>query len=308
MPTRGGTKQKEMPSVPDTLPLGIQHWVASQSNVEPSCQLSPRTIETLSSTIYHDLTADVAPFVPGRRRRPVFVGVTGMPGSGKSTMLERIIRAILDEDGGGGDYVKLDMDTAVRWHPLGRSLYHLHDPNTGEALPVGDVDRLHSCYHAVQPAYAAAERRILQEANRHVVADVLRGNAQFYLHRAHDAGYETVLVYVHTPRAMAIERMRRRTRKTGMFIERDHAVEIHRYIRDALPWWCMWVDRSFWVDGQTARDEEPRMIELTDLAQRKDWRQRLARTREALRAHGAQLEDERPRRRKRDDHLTRPSY
>jgi adenylate kinase family enzyme len=199
-------------------------------------------------------------------KRPVAEGVTphllitiGAPGVGKST----VSGAIASKRGAGDDYVTVDLDTAVKYHPRYSDIWAVPSAATGNPAGVGYTLGYLSCNASLGDLLLRIyEDIIFAKGPRYNV--ILQAHTQVNIILAKLAGFRVTLLFVGTPLATAQARSRTRAITTGKFLAanlaaQDEVVEsMWVDYRLTAAWYGMWADEFLVADNRrgAATDED----------------------------------------------------
>jgi hypothetical protein len=192
----------------------------------------------------------------------------------------------------GGDYVVLDFDLAVKYHPRFRDVWNIPDAITGKPTGVGVTIGLLACNHSLEGILIKLYQDLVTADKKYNI--ILQSHEQLDMPFASDNGYVTTLLYVGVPLSVAVARTRKRAVETGKFLaetlqEQDEIVENmwNRYALSA-PWYGLWADQFLVANNRKeARSDARARAEILKNVREiplhgKDWHARMTEAREAI--------------------------
>ena len=197
-----------------------------------------------------------------RGKKPVRSGETphliltiGAPGAGKST-----VAAAVAKERGSGDYVTVDLDVAVKYHPRYLGVWGVPDVATGKPTGVGMTTEYLVCNNSLIDILVQIISDLLEAKKYNII---FQSHSQFSLIEAKMSGYRTTLLFVGVPLKTAIQRSRDRAIKTGKFlasnlaIQDEHIYSMWSGYRVMAAWYGLWADEFLVADNsRTAKDSD----------------------------------------------------
>lgn len=237
------TKRKSAP-VSSVIPV---EWVDPYSAYS-ECDVNAAEFEAATVAAREDLLTGKKPVAEGTR--PHLLITIGAPGSGKST-----VAATIAADRGDGDYVAIDLDTAVKYHPRYKDIWSAPSALTGRSTMIGFTLSYLACNATLEDMLIRIyEEIVFSEGPRFNL--ILQSHSQVNIILAKLAGYRVSLLYVGTPLAVARKRSRTRAAETGKFLAptlavQDDVVESNWVdYRMSAVWYGMWADEFIVVDNR----------------------------------------------------------
>lgn len=222
-------------------------WVPVE--VEKSCRLTEGEAEAAGARARKALTAGHRTAAErGTGAPPRSVYTMGAPGSGKSSVSQLLIRA--PPFSAGADFISIDLDEAIKYHPRYRGVYLLPDLD-GQATAAG----LASAYHVYNQQMEEVVFPIINELGGAGYDLLLNQVGARGLRDGKRHGHLTTLLFVGAPVAVAQARVRSRAVETGRFLERSLAAQARRvadWWRGDLilaPWYALWADEFYVADN-----------------------------------------------------------
>jgi predicted ABC-type ATPase len=258
------TPPKPLATKRKTAPVGAfipVEWVDPYSAYS-DCDVNAAEFEAATVAARKDLLTGKVPVAEGTP--PHLLLTIGAPGSGKST-----VAAAVAADRGDGDYVTIDLDTAVKYHPRYKDIWSAPSALTGRSTMIGFTLSYIACNATLEDMLIRIyEEIVFNDGPRFNV--ILQSHAQVNIILAKLAGYRVSLLYVGTPLAVARKRSRTRAAETGKFLAptlavQDDVVESNWVdYRLSAVWYGMWADEFIVVDNRreflTNKADLPRAI------------------------------------------------
>jgi len=248
----GGARRAE------PLPAPPLRWIGRSAATE-GLKLSPGETKELEERLPGELARGHAPAAARRAAPPQTIYTMGAPGAGKSTISELYARRLSTAGAGPGparDFISLDLDSAVKYHPRMKGIYMLPDLGgrpTGVALTTLHLAANYELEKVLHPTV----NRLCAEGYDLLLNRVGVGGAR--VAKAH--GHRTTLLYVGAPLPAAQARAQARALETGRFLSptlaaQDRLVE-EMWERDAqlAPWYALWVDEFLVASGSGSAPE-----------------------------------------------------
>lgn len=146
----------------------------------------------------------------------------GCIGAGKSTTATRFVAHRFPDR----DFVEVDSDDVLDFHPLGADVWRLHDMQTGAVVPgAGHIDAYFKCREQLMRVLDdLVDRELLaipgSGAGAAVVPPprydvILHGHRPELLQHGARVGFHTVALFIAVPRPLNLHRMRARAQRTG---------------------------------------------------------------------------------------------
>lgn len=229
------------------------------------CAVTSEEVEEAMKTARRDLLQGKKPVAAGKK--PHLIITIGAPGAGKSTVAEAVAA-----ERGDGDYVTIDLDVAVKYHPRAKGMWNAPSAVTGKPTGVGLTTSYFTCNLQLEDVLISIyEDLIAADKARPRYNIVLQSHTQVNLIDAKLAGFRTTLLFVGAPLETAIQRSRQRAIDTGKFLAptlraQDEIVySMWMLYRTTAAWYGLWADEFLVADnGQKAS---------TDRAARAQFRQ-----------------------------------
>lgn len=233
-----------------------QDWVDSEY-MYGACAVTPAEMEAALKAARKDLLRDKRP-VP-RGSAPHLIITIGAPGAGKSTVAEAVARR--GDHGDYGDYVTIDEDVAVKYHPRYAGVWGVPSAVTGRPTGVGFTMGYLMCNQHLLGGVMVRIFEELVHAKGPRYNIILQSHAQDNLIEAKLEGYRTTLLFVGVPLPVAIRRSRDRAIATGKFLAptlaaQDEIVDsMWNLYRRSAAWYGLWADEFLVADNsRPARD------------------------------------------------------
>ena len=185
-----------------------------------------------------DLLQGKRPLPPNSGRRHLVIAVAA-PGSGKTTVARQFVAARFGAQIAADHFVEVDYDDAINYHPAGPDLWHLRDAVSGKPVPVGSTETFFACRKEVIEVMRDVLRALIKEGRYHLVLHHLRGDG---LRPAHRLGFHTILLFVGTPRQVAVRRAAARVQSQGRYFTEDDVTYWYEQYREAMAFWALWAD------------------------------------------------------------------
>jgi dephospho-CoA kinase len=209
--------------------------------MRPNCDVSPANRVGLADRMRERLVRGRRPAVRGTAPRIVFVW--GGPGSGKTTTARLFARQRWPDC----DFVDLDMDDAVHFHPAGSSMFEVRDALTGRPVRgVGNAHAMNHCIQQVTAEYLDAVHAVFRERRYH---QIMHHASPDLMAEAAHMGYRTALLYVSVPFELAARRARRRAATTGRFLDGDTFRRFFRTHQQLAPHYAGMCDAAYALDN-----------------------------------------------------------
>lgn len=238
---------------PKKAPAATEHKWIDTSALPDSCDVTPEEYARAAAAARKDLVKGKKPVPKGQT--PHLLLTIGAPGSGKHTLAAAIAA-------GKGDYVIIDVDAAVKYHPRYRGLWKLPDAVTGAATSVGSTSTWFMCGNALFNIFGPIVNDFMEKPGAKYNI-VLLTHDQIPLINAKLAGYRVTLLYVGVPLSVAVARSRSRAVKTGKFLtstlERQTEVveSMWEYYKRTAAWYGLWADEFLVADNrQESKSDE----------------------------------------------------
>ena len=265
-------------------------WINAEYLVD-ECRVSQAEWDKARVAARKDILAMKKPVAAGKQ--PHILVTIGAPGVGKST-----VAAAVAKSRGHGDYVIIDIDVAVKYHPRYYKIWNTPNEMTGKPTGVGITQGYWTCNAPLEDIMTQLYDDILHSSeNRYNI--ILQSHSQINLIGAKLAGYRTTLLFVGAPLKTVIKRSRNRAVETGKFLtatlsSQDEVVSsMWMLYRTTAAWYGLWADeflvannsRGGTVDQAIARigkmiQEIP--LQCTQQGACGSWADRLATAQEAI--------------------------
>ena len=224
-----------------------RQWVDPYSAYS-ECEVSPAEYAAALAAAREDLLGKKKPVPAGTA--PHLLITIGAPGAGKSTVSEAVAA-----ERGSGDYVTIDMDVAVKYHPRYRDIWAAPSAVTGRATGVGFTQSYLACNSSLTDILIRIYNDVVfgVEARYNVI---LQSHDHTNIIAAKLAGYRTTLLYVGVPLEIAKARSRIRAVETGKFLApnlaiQDEVVEtLWVDYRSTAAWYGLWADEFLVADNR----------------------------------------------------------
>jgi dephospho-CoA kinase len=239
----------------------VREWINPQYLSE-ACSVSLSELEEALARARADLLRGKKPLAAGVV--PHLIVTIGGPGSGKSTVAE----AVAKKWGNGGDYVTIDLDTAVQYHPRFAGLWGAPSVVTGQHLGVGLTTAFFSCNLSLERVLDQIYDELLYSGQARRYNLILQSHSHTSLVEAKLAGYRTTLLFVGAPLQLALQRCRARAVETGMFLAptlslQDEIVySMWATYRAMAVWYGMWADEFLVADNSSPGRDAAQVAKL----------------------------------------------
>lgn len=233
----------------ENLPKTDVVWV-NPSDSFKSCKLTSDELNAASATARRFLLRNIKPVPEGKT--PRLIMAIGAPGSGKSSLAMTLAKHT--DNNTNSDYVVIDFDTAVQFHPRYNNIWTTPDGVNGDTTNVGFTLMHASCNNPLESMLDDILTEIISNpkvkyniiVQSHIFSNIII--AKLF-------GYNVSLFYVGVPVKTAIARARARAIKTGKFlsptlkIQDDLVREVwNEYIYQA-PWYGLWANKFYIVNN-----------------------------------------------------------
>lgn len=210
--------------------------------------MSPAEYDAALAAARKDLLGGKKPVPAGTA--PHLLITIGAPGAGKSTVSEMVAA-----ERGSGDYVTIDMDVAVKYHPRYCDIWAAPSAVTGRATEVGYTLSFLACNSMLEGILTHIYNDIVfGEGDRYNV--ILQSHTHINIIHAKLAGYRVTLLFVGVPLKIAKARSRTRAVETGKFLApnlaiQDEVVEsLWIDYRMTAAWYGLWADEFLVADNR----------------------------------------------------------
>jgi predicted ABC-type ATPase len=224
-----------------------RQWVDPDS-VYSECEVSPAEYDAALAAARKDLLGKKKPVPAGTA--PHLLITIGAPGAGKSTVSEAVAA-----ERGSGDYVTIDMDVAVKYHPRYRDIWAAPNAVTGRATEVGFTLSYLECNSLLEDILIRIyDDVVFGEGARYNV--ILQSHAHINIILAKLAGYRVTLLFVGVPLEIAKARSRTRAVETGKFLAANLAIQDQVVesmwvdYRKTAAWYGLWADEFLVADNR----------------------------------------------------------
>jgi hypothetical protein len=234
-----------------------RHWI-NPGNLNVACEVTRDEVEAALKAARRGLLRGKRPVSPGET--PHLILTIGAPGAGKSTVAAAVAaRRPAPSPGKAADYVTIDFDVAVKYHPRYKDVWNAPSVRTGKPTGVGFTMGYLACNAALVGILIQIYQDILHsEGGQYNI--ILQSHVQANLIQAKLAGYRTTLLFVGVPLRTALRRARTRAAATGKFLAPTLAAQDEtvtrmwtKYLHTAA-WYGMWADEFLVADnGRTAK-------------------------------------------------------
>lgn len=224
--------------------------------VHDLCTVTPDEVEKAMKTARRDLLRGKKPVAAGKD--PHLIITIGAPGAGKSTVAEAVAA-----ERGDGDYVTIDLDVAVKYHPRVKGMWNAPSAVTGKSTGVGLTTSYFTCNLQLEDVLIGIYEDLIaadKAGPRYNI--VLQSHTQINLIDAKLAGFRTTLLFVGAPAETVIQRSRQRAVDTGKFLAptlraQDEIVySMWMLYRTTAAWYGLWADEFLVADnGQAASSD-----------------------------------------------------
>ena len=222
-------------------------WVDPYSAYS-ECDVPAAEFDAAAAAARADLLKGKRPVAKGTA--PHLLITIGAPGAGKSTVSEAVAA-----ERGSGDYVTVDLDTAVKYHPRYRDIWAAPSAVTGHPTGVGFTLTYLACNSSLEDMLLRIyEDIVFSEGPRYNV--VLQSHSQINIILAKLAGFRVTLLFVGAPLAVAQARSRTRAVATGKFLAPNLAIQDEVVesmwvdYRLTAAWYGMWADEFLVADNR----------------------------------------------------------
>jgi len=216
-----------------------REWVDAEYLLE-RCKVSSDEWDKARAAARKDLLSKKKPVPAGQQ--PHLIVTIGAPGAGKSTVAAAVARSR-----GRGDYVTIDVDVAVKYHPRYFGMWNVPNVATGKPTGIGVTSGYWTCNAPLEDILIQLYEDILHsDKDRYNI--ILQSHSQINLIGAKLAGYRTTLLFVGVPLETAVRRSRSRAIETGKFLTatlgaQDQVVfSMWVTYRDTAAWYGLWAD------------------------------------------------------------------
>jgi len=237
-------------------------WV-SLVHLDENWELTPKESKTITETIYRDVTKNIKP-VP-KNVSPIAIVMMGAAGAGKSTVGLAFAKDLIVTN-----FVSLDADTVIRYHPRYTTLWDLRDPVTGKLSPLRSIE-VHGIVARMMHnlMFDVRQKCIVNQYNLLINGHLNTESLTFLKYNK----YTTVLIYVYTKLQIAKDRSWRRAAQTGQFfghtrkVHEKTIVNYHEEYIHQVPMYSMLADILMIVDNtadhQDAKKRDKHVFEHT---------------------------------------------
>lgn len=245
---KGKAAAQKVPEL--VLPAGANPWIGNPFDI---CKpLSDAELKEAAQKMEDDLLKGKTPMK--KDAMPHFIQSIGTPGSGKSTVTN-LATAIIhkwNDDWHSDNYVVLDFDALMKYHPRTKDVWSIPDM-LGKPTGIGFAQGWTKCEDFLTPLMQKFVDKVIE----------LRYNMIVQSHQfttmidAKMHGYACTLVYVAAPLELAQQRARRRALTTGMFLSvtlarQDEFIEERaKWYRTHSPWYALWADHFIAVKNDS---------------------------------------------------------
>lgn len=244
-----------------------RQWV-SESSMWDSCTVDAKEMKKALAEARRDILAGKKP-VPAKTRPHLLITI-GAPGAGKSTVADKAVDAT--------NYVVIDIDVAVKYHPRYQNVWSAPDVVTGKPTGVGFTTTYMTCNDGLDDMMERIFYDLISaKGPRYNI--ILQSHAQGHLIDAKSVGYRVTLLFVGVPLEVATQRSRERALKTGKFLAptlaaQDKIVEKmwSQYLQMAV-WFGMWADEFLVANngGRLARTAQTIQVVPLHCGGEKSW-------------------------------------
>ncbi len=238
----GGRAKKTKNKDPPERLLPPQSWIPDP--VHMCGELTADEEAAAIKSAFEDLFAGKSPIPSTSEAGPHVIFTIGPPGSGKSTIADRLARVMAAHP--VESYVVLDYDALLKYHPRFRDTWRVPDM-FGRPTEVGYALGWMRCIDTLDALGRALHEKIFSERYNVIV----QTHAYNGMIEAQLAAYTVTLLYVGVPLALAQERARKRAVETGRFlaptleIQDKHIERTWERYKHEAPWYGLWADQVF---------------------------------------------------------------
>ncbi|GFR90199.1 hypothetical protein ElyMa_002561400 [Elysia marginata] len=225
-----------------------RNWIDPQM-AYPDCDVSSVEFDAALAAARKELLENKKPVPAGVV--PHLLITIGAPGAGKSTVSEAVVTSR-----GGDNYVTIDLDVAVKYHPRYRNIWTAPSAITGKSIGVGFTLNYLTCNESLENILWRIFDDILlgEEGGQYNI--ILQTHAHSNIILAKLAGYRVTLLFVGVPLEVAQARSRARAIETGKFLARNLAIQnevvetLWSEYRTSAAWFGLWADEFLVVDNR----------------------------------------------------------
>lgn len=248
---RRGPQERGLAGVPAPRQAAVskppRRWVDPYSAYS-DCDVSPAEFDAALAAARKELLGNKKPVPAGEE--PHLLITIGAPGAGKSTVSEAVAGSR-----GGGDYVTIDLDVAVKYHPRYRNIWAAPSAVTGKPTPVGFTLSYLACNAPLEDILLRIYEDIVYgEGPRYNI--ILQSHSHINIILAKHAGYRVTLLFVGAPLEIAKARSRTRAVDTGKFLAPNLAIQDEVVesmwvdYRTTAAWYGLWADEFLVADNR----------------------------------------------------------
>lgn len=211
--------------------MSSKQWL-SYLDITTFCDLTAKELDAAAKKARADILKNAKPIPKGTT--PTIVVTVGAPGSGKSTVGKLVAESYAN------NFISIDLDLAVKYHPRFNNLWNFPDALTGKATGVGIIETHNLCTSELSGMMEVVIDEIIAMQKYNIILQAyvsMKGLKQFSMKK-----YNVVALCVGVPLKIAQERAWSRSLKTGQFFERTRA-EQNEFIKAV---WSMYPEDAMW--------------------------------------------------------------
>lgn len=235
-----------------------QDWI-DPYYINDLCEVTAEEYEAARKRARAELLRGKKPVPPGET--PHLLITIGAPGAGKSTVASAVAER------SGKDYVMIDLDVAVKYHPRYAGMWNAPSAVTGKPSGAGLTTGYFTCNSTLEGILIQLYEDIIFTEKEKRYNVILQSHSQVNLIEAKLAGYRTTLLFVGVPLQIAIQRSRARAVETGKFLAPTLTVQdeivysMWAMYRSTAAWYGLWADEFLVADNRKpGRDSAPSRV------------------------------------------------